>query len=335
MQTKFWKAIGRTASACIAASSALLMGTSQSLAQPFVTPGGIVWDCTMSGSRNGLAQLAFGALPGDGTPGAFSSFELIVLKNHSTSPNQATDSRGPTGDGRQGTPTNSTVTPAFTNIFGAGVFDGGLWNFDVNGRIIGTFTESVPPTSCVTNTVVTTSSETNGSTITTTYTTNVTVDCTGGLTNGLSFSGHVSISKGIPRLSLVAKGAAGTTIYKGVPAAQLPDASGAYYGDLIQSGRHNTEFLTLTAVDASPFMNFYSVTGTGPGYDYSEGLAVLSASKKIGFDILIDPTNNVLRATIGSVNTNKFTAKTAGMQESGGLPQPRVKFNVTRNPMIP
>jgi hypothetical protein len=136
----------------------------------------------------------------------------------------------------------------------------------------------------------------------------------------------------VPRLTLQLKGTGGSTTYRGVPAVQLPDASGGYYGDRIQTGNHHsTEFLTLTPTVVDPFdMNLYTVTGNGPSYGYTDGLAVLSAWKKIGFVMIIDPSNQVLRATIGSVNTNKFTAKTAGLEEANDAPLPRIWFNVTR-----
>src|SRR5579862_451011 len=113
----------------------LIAGTS-AFAQPFTTPGGVVWDCTLSGHRTGLAQLLFTA-PDEGSAGTLFAFELIIPKNQSTSPNEATDSRGGSGDSRQGTGnTNSTGSSTITNLFGAALFTG-QWNFDAKGRIIG------------------------------------------------------------------------------------------------------------------------------------------------------------------------------------------------------
>jgi hypothetical protein len=335
MKTKFWNAIGRTGAAYLAATGALLIGTAEGLAQPFTTPGGMVWDCVLSGHRNGLAQLLFTA-PDGATPGTLFAFELIVPKNEqaTVTDRSISSDRDITDTRLGGSSTNSAggSSSGSTNLFGAALFTG-QWNFDVKGRIIGNLSESTAPVSCVTNTVVTSTVTTNGDTISVSYQTNTTVECSGGITNGYSFTASVSTSGRVPRLTLVSKGPDGPTTYRGVPSTQLPDASGSYYGDLIRSGHHNTEFLTLTPSSIGPFsVNIYSFAGSGPSYSYSDGIAVVSAWKKMGFEVITEPTNTVIRATVGSVNTNKFIAKTAGLEQASGESLPRVKFNVTRMP---
>jgi hypothetical protein len=322
MKTKFWNAIRRTGAAYLAATGACLIGTAESQAQPFTTPGGLVWDCNLSGHRNGLAQLLFTA-PEGSTPGTLFAFELIIPKNQSASVSEGIASdRDPTitrlsgGGGSTNSPGGSSS--GSTNLFGAALFTG-QWNFDSKGRIIGNLSESTAPVSCVTNTVVTSSVTTNGdSSISVSFQTNTTVTCSGGITNGYSFTASVSASGPIPRLTLVSKG---------------PDASGSYYGDLIRSRQHSTEFLTLTPSSIGPFsVNIYSFAGSGPTSTYSDGISLVSAWKKMGFAVITEPTNHVIRATVGSVNTNKFIAKTAGLEQSPDEALPRVKFNVTRIP---
>ena len=105
----------------------LLLGLSAS-AQPFSNPSGTVWDCTMSGPRDGLAVLAFD----DKT---FTMNEIIVPKKAVTT----VESRGTVTDSRTGITTDTKFTS--TNLFGGGPVTG-PWNFDAQGHIIGFFIET-------------------------------------------------------------------------------------------------------------------------------------------------------------------------------------------------
>jgi hypothetical protein len=105
----------------------LLIGLSAS-AQPFSNPTGTLWDCNMSGSRNGLAVIAF-----DDTN--FTMTEIIVPKKVLA---DRGDSRGRI-DSRTGLPADTKFTS--TNLFGGGTITG-PWNIDANGHIIGFFIEA-------------------------------------------------------------------------------------------------------------------------------------------------------------------------------------------------
>ena len=298
-----------------AASAALLSGLAVS-AQPFSDPAG-TWDCVMSGGRNGLAMVTF-----EGN--TFSMFEILVPKKQVVTTSKA--SRG--GDVGRGDSTPGTnVVLSVTNLFGAGDLTG-TWNFDVKGRIMGHFIESSAPVSCTTNTVITAVTETNGGTVTTTFSTNTTVDCTGAVTNAFSFVGTVVPGK---RLTLVCDSSIGKVTYRGIPAVTLPDASGSYYGDLYQNGQHFSESLTMSPEGG----NIYDVVGDGPGYSYNDGVAIVSAWKKIAFAMTVEPTNLVTRAVVGSFNSKKLSSRTTGLQEPPGEERPRVRFNVDMLPTAP
>jgi hypothetical protein len=113
---------------CGLGAALLLLGLSAS-AQPFSNPAGTLWDCTMSGGRDGLAVLFF-----DDKTNSFTMTEIIVPKK----PAPFNDSRGTISDGRNG----DTGTTPFRSVdlFGGGSVTG-PWNIDANGHIVGFWTE--------------------------------------------------------------------------------------------------------------------------------------------------------------------------------------------------
>ena len=108
------------------------------------SPVGPVWDCLLSGKRNGIAYLTF-STAGNGT---VSGYEILVpqplVSPHTT---LVSDVFGTNGLGfRPPTPSSTT------NIFGSFPVNGS-WGFDAKGRITGHFLEVVHGTDCA-NTLV-------------------------------------------------------------------------------------------------------------------------------------------------------------------------------------
>jgi hypothetical protein len=110
----------------------------------YTTPIGPIWDCVLSGKRNGLAYLSF-STTGNGT---VSGYEILVPQPI-VSPRTSliSDVLGNNGLGIR--PATTTAT---TNIFGYFPING-LWGFDAKGRITGHFLEVVRGNDC-TSTVI-------------------------------------------------------------------------------------------------------------------------------------------------------------------------------------
>jgi hypothetical protein len=160
------------------------------------------------------------------------------------------------------------------------------------------------------------------------------LDCPGTLTNAVNFTG-----KAVPlkRLTLTCKTSLGTVTMRGVPAVNLIDLSGLWYGVKKQKGTTWYEFLSLTNSLIEP--NTYWVDGSGAGYTYF-GVAGLSSKKKIAlaFTVLnIDGNYQSTRAVVGSFNPKKLSGNTTGLDTPGGptAGTNRCTFQVTRRPSRP
>jgi len=153
------------------------------------------------------------------------------------------------------------------------------------------------------------------------------------VTNAVNFTGKMTSGK---RLTLNAKSMAGNFTISGVPALGQADLSGEWSGTRKQYHTNVFELFDLTAVTNKP--NSYFVGGSGPGYTY-EGYALLSAKKKIALALtLVNGTSyKTTRAVIGSLNTNKLTSKTSGIEAptSTGAPTNRMVFQIEKRLTVP
>lgn len=279
------------------------------------------WDISFSGGgRVGLANITFAA----GSPlGSFIGYEIIAPKQHGTS--QPDGRPGAVGTGSSGSNTKAMGT----NIFGFEPINGS-WGFDNQGRVIGSWIELTPANACITNITITATTETNGNIITVTLSTNTTVNCDA-LTNQVSFVGKVVPGK---RLSLVASTSTGKVTYQGVPNTQLTNITGQWYGYKHEQQQQFLEFFTLTPVSlTADGLNAYSFQGSGPGYFYNEGFAIVSAKKKIAFaSMVVHPTvgTNTLSA-VGSINLKSLNAQTKGLELAPTVSFP-LDFNAAKSP---
>jgi len=332
MKTKFalLPALRRGLPRAVELAAVLACGsfTGHALAQN--SPVGPVWDCLLGGPRQGLAYLVFAT---NATPDSSNSFLLAGLEI--LVPNQSQQGQPAIGRNDGSTETRTGTTPAPVNTPGSQIFGTepvfGNWGYDSSGRLVGNFVESVPAQQCTTNVSIVTTTNGSGTTITT----NITVDCViPGVTNVLSFTGKVVQNT---RLNLVCSTPFGNHVtYRGVPAKLLPDLSGSWQGVKKQKQQTTTEFFTMTPSILSalflPYTNLvYDVTGSSaPGFPYA-GIAIVSGQKKMAFTLSTDPTNDVIRATVGPLNFNKVKANTRGWEQAPGTLTSNVTFNVFRN----
>ncbi|NOS70030.1 MAG: hypothetical protein HOP33_08875 [Verrucomicrobia bacterium] len=294
----------------------LALGALTGFSQPFADPTTNVWDCVMSGARDGVAQFSFNP------DGSFDVDEIIVPKV--TKPSN--DPRGVTSTDRVSD--GSATGKPTTHIFGHGI-ESGRWGFDLKGRIIGFFSEIVNGDNCTTNTVVTSSEVINdqGQTVTS-YSTNVVINCDG-VTNTLSFVGVVKSGK---RISLVASTPIGKVVCKGVPQVPLTALDGTtWYGAKLQGKLTVNEFFKLTS---GVLPNTYIIEGEGPAYTYG-GFCMVSSQKKIGFVMSID-SSQLLRAVVGKFNPAQLTAGTTGVEGEGGATLTnKIRFTAVGNAAAP
>ena len=316
------------------------------------SPVGTVWDCVISGKRNGIAYLTFSTDGG----GTLSGYEILVpTRPISARTVLVTDSLGSNGLGVRPAPASGT-----TNIYGFFPVNGS-WGFDSKGRLIGFFVEVAGMGACTTNTTPISTNEfewptpilqTNAFTDTWCVTapiatnmltgtfTNQTIcytnqlDCPNTFTNTVNFTGKVVPGK---RLTLTGKTSLGTVTVRGVPSAKLNDLSGAWYGVKKQNQTTSFEFLDLTNSLIGP--NTYLVSGTGADYSYL-GVAGLSSQKKIACALTVlnlDGTYQSTRAVIGPFNSKKLTANTAGVDAPDGPAGAtnRLNFQVTKRTALP
>ena len=323
------------------------LATSQAQTSSLV---GTNWDCVISGKRNGVAYLSFS------NSGTLAGYEILVPQAPASTHTVLLSDPLFIGDlGVRPPSTNNT-----TNIFGYFPVNGS-WGLDSKGHIIGFYLEVVEGSTCTTNPIPlstneyvwpTPVSETNVFTeticITTPIGTNTLagtftnqsicysneVDCAGAFTNTVNFSGKAVTGK---RLSLTGKTPIGSVAIRGVPAVNLTNLSGAWYGLKKQNQTTLYEFFSLTNLLVWP--NTYSVRGSGAGYTYS-GIAGLSSQKKIALALgvfNIDGSYQSTRAVFGSFNPKKLTANTSGVDAPPGTTGKtnQVKFEITKRTTLP
>jgi len=293
----------------LALSAGLLWGSLLPAAAQYASPVG-TWDCVISGRENGVAYLTFN---GDYT---FTGYEVLARKSAGTQTNE--NVRGGDDIGRS---VESSVSGGKTNFSGFALISG-YWSHDVTGKkILGFYTEGNNSESCTTNQTVTESTTVevvdNGDG---TYTTNlstffVTNDVRTceivGLTNGLSFTAIVR--PGV-RISLKATSINGNKSLKCVPATEIADLSGNYYGEGKQAGLNFTEFLGLEASGEYP--NAFDVVGLGAGYEL-EGIALASRQKKFGLMYQRSREDDPLFSVSGSINYSTLKTSLKGFNRNG------------------
>ena len=272
------KVVALGAAAFLAGSAALPL-----LAQN--SPVG-AWDFVLSGPQRGLMQLTFN---NDFTLGGI---EIITERPHTTHRPDEEDVRTPGGDHRGFDDNGSSPTERI--IGGADV--SGTWTYDVNGRVIGTFSE-----------------------------------VSASLTNGVSFSATV---RPTVRMNMVGhRISSGRRItYRGVPLTAVADLSGNYYANGSRDGKPFTELLTLTP-GTDP--NNYNVAGTGPGYD-TAGFVIVSPQKQVAvYTESSEITNGLLRAVTGSFNLTTGAGKTLlGLSQDPVNPEDHTKALNVRTSLI-
>jgi len=200
---------------------------------------------------------------------------------------------------------NNTTTLATTNLYGYCPVSG-PWGFDSRGRVIGFYQEIVmmsetPPTF---------------------------------FTNGVSFIGPAVPGR---RMTLMAQSPMGPVTMHGIPAVTLPDISGSWYGIKRQGKVSAVEFFTLSPVGDLP--NTYEVVGTGPGYSYPNGTAMLSSQNKfaMGFDEVISTNYDSTRSVVGPFIRRTLSATMTGIDSppGGASLTNLVNFRVTRRTSVP
>jgi hypothetical protein len=288
------------------------------------------WDCSLSGSRQGLALMQFfdGGTPFTRT---FSIFEIVVppkppSSSGSDSRGVVDESRNPGGDAtRNGfISTGSSIIPeatSVTGLFGVELASSGIWGFDTLGRVVGFYGESLGLT-CTTNTVTITNCI-NGSIPGQPcgFVTNVeTVTCVS-TTNGVNIIGTVVPNQ---RLTLMGQTLSRKFALRGLPIMALTNITGPYNGSRTSMGVTSFEFLTLSPhaapVELPGMLNVYNVVGGSAGYSYNVlgGNALLSRSGKIAFALPLDPDGRVFRATVGGFDRVHLRFSTSGIEQSEG-----------------
>jgi len=308
-------------------------------AAAFDSPVGNAWDISMSGGRTGLAVMEFfdGGTPDSRT---FSIYEIIVPNKPRPSSSDSTDSRNGSGDdSRTGSSggTNGTVVLPITNLFGGELASSGHWGWDTQGRLIGFYGEILGEV-CTTNTVTITNCI-NGAIPDQPcgYVTNVdTITCVS-VTNGVSFVGSVVPGK---HLTLNSRIISQKTVYHGLPAIQLTNIAGSWFGNRIEPGQDTLEFFTLSPAGGFVELpdapaNLYDVIGGGGNYNYTiGGSALLSRWNKIAFSLPFDPDQEVLRATIGSANLRQLRFNTRGVEQQSGTLHRFIRFTGSVAPSV-
>jgi hypothetical protein len=274
------------------------------------------WDVAISGARQGLAVMQFF------DDGSFSVYEIVVPKRLSP-PSGDTGDRGGS-DSRTSESSGPSIT-IVTNLFGEESILNGRWSFNVNGRIVGTYGETLAEV-CTPETFIVTS-VTNFPDGSIGYTTNtITITNCVGITNGVDFTGTAVSNKS---LTLTGRAFSRPVIFSGLPAISLTNISGNYNGARIVGGLSSFEFLTLSTSTMDPGLNLiYDVHGVSGGYTYNAlgGHALLSRRGRIAFAIPIDPEGNVLRATVGGFDLRRLRFNTFGVEQPDGLINNFIKF---------
>jgi hypothetical protein len=281
------------------------------------------WDFVESGNRSGIAFITFAD---DNT---LSGYEIIVPRVRTNTVAEAVN--GSPGAGPAPGPGTSA------NLFGFVPFSG-LWNYDVRGQVIGFWAESVDQV-CQTNITITSMTVTNAGTNMIVQTTNRVINCNGPTTNSVSFVGKVTPGK---RFTWVAFTAGGNVSFRGVPFITLTNLEGSYYGNKLQQRNRFTEFFTLAAAGFSgAAANTYLVNGSGGGYAYTNGIAMLSSQKQLAMVMItgdgtgFDPSSSTLRSVMGSYNAKRQTGSLKGVEQGSGTLTNTITFQITKLPNIP
>lgn len=332
---KTLKLIARSLTQTVLIAAILGIGhENTSTAAPFSSPVGTTWDfISAGGGQKGIAFLTFSD---DFT---FSGYHFWAPDPPKKKKSSSVRSTGNSGRGH-----SSSTPTAITNdfIFGFAAVEG-HWNYDSKGRVVGFFTVPLNVTSIATNyqagTVATNiDSTTQGGGITnvtvnfqegvpsvttnltwpdfsltyTIYNTNFTIDIASAeKTNAVNFTGIVRPGR---RMTCVASTTFGKTTYRGIPFQSQFDISGSWVGTKMQ---HKQKFFEFFDLLPSGFDNiYYSTNEFASGYPFST-LVVVSAHKRIGFDVREGTgTNFIHRATSGPLNTRRrVSAKTVGITE--------------------
>lgn len=223
---------------------------------------------------------------------SFSGQELLTTKKKKASEDIA---RGGEDVGRYPTSGSSTnSSKSTTNLFGFGGVKG-PWIYDAKGRVTGYFVEEVAVTGS-TNVVY----------------------------NSVAFTAKVVPGK---RMTLAASTPNGKVTYSGVPiSGSLPKLTGSWNGTKKEGKQTFVELFDLFPDVTGPYL--FNMTGTGAGYTF-DGVAMVSARKKIGFTSIVTPegsTNTILRSVVGTFNPRKSQAKTKGAELGTGS----ISFDASR-----
>jgi len=248
------------------------------------------WDVVISGRAKGVAFLTFNS---DYT---ISGIEMIAPAGK-VDDTSSSDLRYPGGEpGRHPDPNpDSPSTVSSTNVL-YGTYDiDGRWTYDANGKIVGFFPE-----------IGSRGSGTNSA----------------GVTNSVNFTAKVTPGK---RISLVGSSGIGKVNYRGIPFTSVPDFSGSWLG---QTKRGSQTFYEL--FDASAYDLFsFDIFGTGPTYEF-EGVALVSAQKRIGMHTAWTTSDPVVRVVVGSYNPAKSRGDMKGIED----PKLKVRLRISRAPTL-
>jgi hypothetical protein len=309
---------------CSLALSLVLFGSPANTASAqSVSPAG-TWDFVISGAERGIAYITFD------DAGFLTGYEAIAPSKPDDDPIETERTAG--DQGRIISESDSSDGTTVTNILGFALLSG-TWSYDINGRVVGVYTEGSENRSCTTNQEITAvvsnaiiDFKTNIVTITVTnYFTNEVVNCvTNPVTNGISFTAVVRPD----RIVMKTTGANGKMTLKGIPAADGPDFSGSFYANAKKAGFKYTEFLTF--VPSAEFFNGYEVFGQGPGYELI-GIALISNQKKLGLVSVSSAENAPLTSAIGTVNANRGRASLSLVD----LDSVRGNYQIFRVPAAP
>jgi hypothetical protein len=308
------------------------------------------WDLLISGGgQRGISFLSFS---NENTiSGTFSGVRVLVgTPTSGGSIADIDDSRNGGGDDtRQGFTGGTTTPTGRSHLYG---FDrvSGYWQHDINGRVIGTFVETTGAgVTCTTNENITTIQGTttvgvtNEDGSTTYYTTNTyifvtnppTVTCVTneGVSSGVTFLGSVVPGR---RLTLVASTANGKITYNGIPyRTNLTDLSGPWYATKLMSEHTSLDTFSLTPFPE--YQNIYSTTDGQSELSPFEGVAILSARKKVGFAFLLEATDFPLGAAYGSLGFSRSATilNLKGGQLDSQIPTPFTYRAVQLPPPVP
>jgi hypothetical protein len=273
-----------------------------------LSPVGPVWDVVISGKANGIAFLSFQA------NGELCGIEIISPRSGGTSsPADARNTQE--SPPRSGSSTNSLSS---TNVLYGFYPIRGWWAYDNTGRIIGSFPEIGSQTGSTTKEVVITNDFGVITTNTVADTDVVTV------TNSVSFTAKVG-SNG--RLSMKGSSGIGALNYRGIPASQLPDVGGTWYGETKRGGQTFIEIIGLNPeVSNDCYLPYFTVCGEGPTYQF-DGVALVSNQKRLALNTgWLGQTETVSRVVFGSLNSTTFRAALKG----GEAPNYKVKLTINK-----